>query len=33
MTVLGIPGFVGAMVAQHWWQRRHPAPPRHVPAW
>ena len=27
MTVLGIPGFVGAMVAQHWWQRRHPAPP------
>jgi len=27
MTVLAIPGFVGAMVAQHWWQRRHPAPP------
>jgi hypothetical protein len=27
MTVLAIPGFVGAMVAEHWWQRRHPAPP------
>lgn len=26
LTVVAIPGFVGAMVAEHWWQRRHPAP-------
>lgn len=26
LTVLAIPGFVGAMVAEHLWQRKHPAP-------
>lgn len=27
LTVLAIPGFVGAMAAEFWWQRRHPTAP------
>ncbi|QIM22350.1 sterol desaturase family protein [Phycicoccus sp. HDW14] len=26
LTVLAIPAFVGAMAAEYWWQKRHPAP-------
>ncbi len=27
LTVLAIPAFVGAMAAEYWWQKRHPAAP------
>ena len=30
LTVLAIPGFVGAMAAEFWWQRRYPAAPGEV---
>jgi hypothetical protein len=32
ITVLAIPGFVGAIAAEHW-AASAPGAPRHVPAW